>query len=324
MSMSFPQWLARAALAALLLASTGVQAQAGADCPPGPPDPGTFMSADARRQARDRGLLWQLEKDGRRSYLYATVHLSRADWAIPGPRIVAALRSMDVVALELDPGDPELMTALLRPGDTARSERILAGLRERLDRLAARGCVPQPMWQAIRTTQPLIQLTVLMAQEGRRAGFHPELAVDAVLGGVANIAGKPVVALETPAQQLEALKMESEADERQLIERSVSDLESGKGRDGMLKLLQLWADGDEAALANYPQWCECMDTPAERRFSIRLNDERNPGMADKLAALHAKGTRFFAAVGALHMTGPQTLTTLLQARGFKVERVLLD
>lgn len=324
MSMSFPQWLGRTVLVALLLVATAVQAQVAADCPPGPPDASTFMNAEARRQARDRGLLWRLEKDGRHSYLYATVHLSRADWAIPGPRIVAALRSTDVVALELDPADPELAAVLLRPTDTARSDRVLAGLRERLDRLATRGCVPQPVWQAMRTTQPLMQLTVLMVQEGRYAGFHPELAVDAVLGGVAKIAGKPVVALETPAQQLEALKMESEADERQLIERSVSELESGKGRDIMLKLLRLWADGDEASLANYQQWCECMDTPAERRFNTRLNDERNPGMADKLAAMHAKGTRFFAAVGALHMTGPQSLTTLLQARGFKVERVPLD
>ena len=53
----------------------------------------------------------------------------------------------------------------------------------------------------------------------------------------------------------------------------------------------------------------------------RLNDERNPPLADGIEALHRQGRRIFAAVGALHMTGPQSLPRLLAARGFKVERV---
>lgn len=318
MSMRPNPWIPRIALAALLLVAGAVRAQAAADCPPPAPTAQSVVTDELRQKARDRGLLWRVEKDGRSSWLYATVHLSRVEWAIPGPGVVAAVRGSDVVALELDPGDPELASVLLSPGDTKRTDRVLAGLRERLDRLAARACVPG---NVLRSMQPMLQLATLVAVEARREGFHPELAVDAVLWGLARGTGKPVVALETPAQQLAALTLESEADERQLIERSVAELESGKGRDSMAQLLQVWANGDEPRLASYTQWCECMDTPAERRFHARINDERNVAMADKLAALHGKGTRFFAGVGALHMTGPKALPGLLQARGFRVERV---
>ena len=52
----------------------------------------------------------------------------------------------------------------------------------------------------------------------------------------------------------------------------------------------------------------------------RLKVDRNPALADRIAALHIQGHRVFAAVGALHMTGPMTLPRLLAARGFSVER----
>ena len=52
-----------------------------------------------------------------------------------------------------------------------------------------------------------------------------------------------------------------------------------------------------------------------------LNDERNPALAERIDALHSEGRPLFAAVGALHMTGPQSLLRLLAARGFRIERV---
>jgi uncharacterized protein YbaP (TraB family) len=132
------------------------------------------------------------------------------------------------------------------------------------------------------------------------------------------------VALETPASQLAALTPASEADERVLLTQGLEEIESGAGRAMLRKLLQAWADGDDHTLATYADWCQCMETPEERRYLQRLNDERNGPMADKLVALHASGRTFFAAVGALHMTGPQALPTLLAARGFQVRRIPLS
>ena len=53
----------------------------------------------------------------------------------------------------------------------------------------------------------------------------------------------------------------------------------------------------------------------------KLNDDRNAPLADGIENQHRLGKRVFAAVGALHMTGPQGLPLLLAQRGFKVERV---
>jgi uncharacterized protein YbaP (TraB family) len=90
------------------------------------------------------------------------------------------------------------------------------------------------------------------------------------------------------------------------------------------RLAEAWEQGDLAALEDYLAWCECGDSEADREFMRRLNDERNGPLADGIAALHERGQRIFAAVGALHMTGPQALPALLAARGFRVERVAFD
>lgn len=306
-------------LLAWLLAGTGAAwAQGAPGCPPPPP-----MAADLRpdalaAQGRDRGLLWRLDKDGRSSWLYGTVHLSRPEWALPGPRIRAAMAASDVVALELDPADPQLPRLLLAATDAARNQRVLAGLQPQLRQLAAGACLPAP---GLARMPALVQLMTIAVSEARHDGFHPELAVDSVLLGLAGGLGKRFVALETPAQQLAALALPNEDDERELVEQGLADLASGHSRTMLLRLTRAWAAGDEADLASYPQWCRCQQTPAQRRFNRRLNDERNPALADQLAALHGAGQRFFAGVGALHMTGPQALSGLLRARGFEVRRV---
>lgn len=306
-------------LAAALLSLSGAAFAQAPHCPPEAPAPGPAEMEEQLRQSRDRGLLWQVEKDGRASWLYGTVHVSRMGWVMPGPRTRAALAGSDVLALELDPADPELQRLLTSGRDTARSERVLAGLKPRLDRLAARACVPAPVMAAM---PPLLQLMTVSLFDGRRDGFHPELGVDTVLWGMAQAMGKPLVALETAAGQLAAMTPETEADERALLAQGLKDLESGADRTLILRLLRAWSEGDEAALASYPQWCKCVETPEEQRFFRRINDQRNDAIADKLAALHGKGQRFFAGVGALHMTGPKSLTTLLRARGFQVRRVV--
>ena len=296
-------------------------AQAQADCPPAAPTLETLKAQDLRADVRDRGFLWRLTREGRTSWLYGTVHASRPAWALPGPRVQAALAASEVLALELDPGDPELMRVFGTPGDPARAARVTAGLESRIAAVAAHECVPVA---SLARLQPVLQVTTLSLADTRRDGFHPELAVDVILWGMARGTGKDVVALETPASQLAALVPESEAEEHALLEDSLKEIENGEGRATLRRLLQAWADSDIPGLESYPQWCQCMETPGERRYMQRLTDDRNGPMADKLAALDASGRRFFAAVGSLHMMGARGLPQLLRERGFQVEPVALS
>lgn len=315
------------ALAGAVLLAPGASAvwaaQPEAACPPSAQSQLTPQAVKAaQRQPQDRGFLWRLERDGRTSWLYGTLHLGRAAWVVPGPQLAAALRASDAMALEIDPLDLEAMKPLFEPGDPVRRAQVLTP--ERLRRL-------QRQWQAAcaedadgrhARLQPMLQTTVLSGQSAQRDGLYTDFAIDLVLAGYARRAGVPLVALESAQSQMDLFRADTAEEEAQQIDEALDELENGRLRQRMGELAAMWARSDWPRLQAYEQWCECLDTPAERALMRRLLDERNPGLADGIEALHARGQRVFAAVGALHMVGPTALPVLLAQRGFVLTPVL--
>ncbi len=275
-----------------------------------------------QRNGVDRGMLWRIEKDGRTSWLYGTIHLGRADWVRPGPTIQKAMAQSDTLALEIDSHDEATVRALNQPADPALVARLLSGERaQRLERQATEACVPSG---SLAKLQPILQVTVLSGLVARGDGLYPEFGVDETLAVSARNSNKPIVALESATEQLKVLTGDSEAEEAEQVDAALDELESGKLRGQLKEIADVWARSDVARLARYAEWCDCLNTPAEQRLMKRLLDDRNPGLADGIEQLHAGGKSVFAAVGALHMVGPQGLPTLMAARGFTVTPVLTD
>ncbi|MDP1650341.1 MAG: TraB/GumN family protein [Rubrivivax sp.] len=306
------QSLAALAAGVLALASTSALAQPATACPPMLPN---AAKADSAGTARDRGLLWRLTRDGRTSYLYGTLHIGKPAWRRLGPQLGAALRASDVLALEIDPSDPALLAAL---AELRHGAELPAALAERLKRAYARACVAP---ESLAELHPVLQATTLTVLEARWLGMDPSYAMEQLLGSEARALGRRVLSLETAAQQKAALVPDNDAEAQAVIEQSLQQLEDRSTRRVLARLAAAWEAGDLAALDDYEAWCECIADEDDRAFMRRLNDERNPLLADGIAALHRQGRRVFAAVGALHMTGPQSLPRLLQARGFRVERL---
>jgi uncharacterized protein YbaP (TraB family) len=309
------------ALAALLAAAEPPRAQpaAAAGCPPEvQPPTAQQIEHGVRHHARDRGFLWRLQRDGRTSYLYGTIHLGRFEWAFPGPTVLAALRDAQVLALELDLNDPQTMqrtmALALREAPGLLDDTRAARLARQLDAQ----CLPQA---AVASMHPVFQAMTLTMLAGRHDGFDPAWAQEAVLTGAAQALQRRVVALETPERQVQALLASDLAGQRYLLDSALTQLEDGSTRRGLHRLAEVWERGDLARLADYESWCECVRSETGRQFMRELNDARNPGLADGIAALHRGGQTVFAAVGALHMVGPQALPRLLAERGFVVERI---
>jgi uncharacterized protein YbaP (TraB family) len=154
---------------------------------------------------------------------------------------------------------------------------------------------------------------------GRRDGFDPAYAIDLVLAIVARQLGKPIASLETPEAQMQTLQMPTQEETIAYVESSLDELESGRARPLLNRLAKAWTTGDYAELSSYDRWCECMGTASDRAAMKRLLDDRNPALAAGIDALHASGKQVFAAVGSLHMIGPNGLPALLRQRGYKVE-----
>jgi uncharacterized protein YbaP (TraB family) len=302
-------------------AQPAAQATVPVECPPTPRMPTAEERARGAEQARDRGFLWRVSKNGRSSYLYGTIHIARMEWMFPGPKVSAALRASQVVAFELDITDADLMRRL-QSGFSAQAgepgaelpEDLSKRLRERL--LAA--CAPPEMLSAM---SPEMVGALLVMMSVRRDGLDASYGVDPALAHIAREQLKTVVSLETPELQLKLLKSSSAGDLREGLEKMLDDLEHDRARPMLLRVAQVWADGDADTMLRYREWCDCAKTALERATLKAMLDDRNPAMAARIDALHAGGKTVFAAVGSLHMFGKSGLPALLARRGYKVERI---
>jgi len=303
----------RACAAALLALGLG-HAVAAPPCPPPPAAPTAAQAA--QRGARDLGLLWRLSKDGRDSWLFGTIHVGKPAWMAPGPALRQALARSDVLALEVDPTDPQGAAGLQQA--TRDAPPADAALRQRLQALAAAACVPP---EALQGLHPMLQLMTLTLLQARQDGLDAAFAQELMLAAAARAAGLRIVALESVAQQIGALLPQDPAQLQQLVEQSLDQLERGRASPILRRLAEAWAAGDLETLERYAEWCECADTPQQRAWLRQLNDERNAHLAAGIDELHARGHKVLAAVGALHMTGAQALPRLLQQRGYIVHRV---
>ncbi len=302
-------------LAALGLA-LAANAFADTHCPPPPAQPSAAQQQAAQRDARDHGLLWRISKHGRESWLFGTLHVGRLEWSVPGPLLRQALTGSEVLALEIDPADPAL-AAQLREAMRNVPEPDPA-LRQRLQHQATEACLPAAALQGL---PPMLQLMTLTLLQARRDALDASFGQEQMLAATARASGLRIVALESVEQQIELLLPADAALMHGLLEAALDQLETGRSRALMRRLAQAWADGDLQTLERYEQWCECADSEAQRAWLRRLNDARNAPLAARIDALHAAGHKVFAAVGALHMTGPQALPRLLQERGYTVQRL---
>ena len=287
-------------------------------CPPLATAPSLELMQAAMAQASDRGPLWRISRDGHDSFLYGTLHIGKALWMAPGPVIRNALRQSDTIALELDPMDDAVQAEMAARLAALPSVVLAPALQARLARAWQFECLPA---NALDSGPPEMKAIALLVLAGRRDGLDPAYASEVMLAALARLGKRRLVSLETVSMQLDVLMGQTAAEVEDMVRETLDELEADPNRATMMRMVIAWAAGDVAELERYDQWCECVNSDAERARMKRMLDERNPGMARGIDELHAAGGHVFAAVGTLHMTGGTGLPALLAARGYAVQRL---
>jgi hypothetical protein len=314
--------LLRICLLALLLApAVSSRAAPETACPPATESPTPEAIQTATRNARDHGFLWRISRDGRTSYLYGTIHVAKLDWIVPGPTVMGALRATDTIALELDLLDAEIQAAMSKGLAALPNVALSDALAKRVRRQAESACLP---YDSVGKLSPEMQVVTLTLMAGRWDGLDAAYGTDIVLAAVGHAAKKNMVSLETPESQLKVLHAHDAREIADFVEAGLDELETGRARRMLSRLAGVWASADYTNMADYEQWCECLNTPIERETMKRALDDRNPGLADRIDGLHNAGKQVFAAVGSLHMFGSTGLPAQMARRGYQVDRVSLE
>ncbi|MCV2368013.1 TraB/GumN family protein [Roseateles oligotrophus] len=289
-----------------------------AACPPAPTQATAAQAAAWSRLAQDHGLLYRISRDGRDSYVYGSLHIGRPEWAYPGPKLRAALERVDVLALELDLSDAATLQVLSQPPAHAPELKLTPALRKRLDAQASAACLPA---EALARQHPLMALSTYTVLAARWDGLDPSFGQETLLTLWAREHALPIIGLEDAAGQLRALIPADPKLALLALQKGLAQLEQGRVRPIMKRLAQAWAQGDLATMQDYAHWCDCVEDAQDRADFVRLNDGRNPTLAAGIEARHAQGQSVLAAVGALHLSGQQSLLKQLSQRGFVVQQL---
>lgn len=261
--------------------------------------------------------MWQVGSGKRQIIIYGTVHAlpQGADWF--SPKAEAAFNKADAIVLEMvPPAELGELSGLINqvgmlPAPVPVADRIPADLRPRYAALIRRESVP---WRALDAMKSWLAAITLVQLELLSVGIDPAAGVDVTLAARARSAGKRMIGLETARGQLELFDDLPEAEQRLLLASAVD--ESGRSATRIKALLDAWAAGDVARIR-----ADFDDSSLSPELEQRLFTRRNAAWVDWMKQALKQPGRYFMAVGAAHMDGPNSIIAMLQARGVKVRRV---
>lgn len=273
--------------------------------------------------APNRGVLYRVSHRGNTSYLFGTVHVGQTAFYPLEPQVTRALSAADKLVLEVDIRDmATVQQAVLRhgmyPDGQTIHQHLSATSLEKLKQALQVAGIP---FEAVDRMKPWMIANLLIGQSMARAGYPAEEGLELYFLAVAKKENKAVQALETADYQLSLFNGLSDAQQEEYLQENLTQLADGSAIRKGLSLITAWQHADnkalEAALLEMQN-----DTSVSSRFLQRvLLNERNPNMANKIAALLKNDKKTFVAVGALHLIGDKGVPALLLKRGYKVEKL---
>lgn len=262
--------------------------------------------------------LWQIKSGNSTVYLFGTVHVlpNDTDWHFPA--LNQALTQSQVLYIELTDDDQASMASLvLRYGlDTAHP--LSTQLNESDNAALAKAAQLAALPGGVATLQPmkpwLAALTLSVAPL-LKAGLDPEAGVDKQLKSQMTSAGKPVHGLETAEQQIQFLADLPSPMQVAFLRDTLRDAD--KGTAELLSLVDVWKQGDVAAIAKLEN--DELKTREPALYQT-LIVQRNAQWAGKIKDMMKQPGTVFIAVGAAHLAGPDSVQAQLAKLGITVQQ----
>jgi len=262
--------------------------------------------------------LWAIKDKDSTIYLFGTVHVLKPTTQWRSPRIAKAFQDADDLVMEIEqPEDPMATRALMLRYGVDPAKPLSGKLKpESYAKLqaAAQGMGFPP--QALEPMRPWLAALTVSLTPLLRAGYDPESGVEKLLTAQAKAAGKPISAFETMEQQVRFFADMTPAQETQLLESTLDEIDDGPAK--IDALVAAWAAGDQGELKR--QMVDEMQADYPEIYKLLLVD-RNQDWARQLKARLAGSGVSFVAVGAGHLTGPDSLQAQLRKLGIETKRV---
>lgn len=265
----------------------------------------------------DRIPLWEVSRDGASIYLLGSVHVLRPESYPLNEALYEAFDAAEVVAFEVDLGAAaEAAPMMMARGIFQGGQTLQTALPPDVyDDLAGRlGTLGMPI-QSVAPMKPWLVGLTLNALSLQQVGFDPQLGVDMHFYQRGVRQGKRVIGLETMEDQINVFDSLTAEQQVEFLRGTLDEMDRATGQ--MEEIATVWATGDIERLSEMLN--ESLKDQPE--LTEKLLFERNRNWIPKIEELLAGDEPAIVIVGLGHMVGEGSVTELLSARGYTVERV---
>jgi uncharacterized protein YbaP (TraB family) len=261
--------------------------------------------------------LWQIEKNGKISYLFGSIHLGSNDM-YPLSDVVnkAYARSEHlVVEINLRPDAQASMQPLVQK----YGFNLTVPLEKRLSPkgliIYQQACQKKPLpCQQFSSYQAWFLSVQLSLMSMQKLGYKDELGIDKHFLALAHQSKKDIISLESAESQFKLLDSFNQQQQESML---IQSLQATK--KDFISLFDAWKTGDEDALlsmfqADYTQ-------PEDKAIYEALFDERNIKMVKQISENLNAGKSLFVVVGAGHIIGENGIVDLLKKEGYSLAQI---
>ena len=270
-----------------------------------------FLSLLSITAFAEQGLFWKAESNSSKPiYLFGTIHTDDNRVTEFSPRVIEALKAVDVFMMEVEPPKD---TSILQMQDANLSTILSAQELEQVYVLADFHVMHR---DAVLRTKPWL-LAVVFDSPRPLTPY----AQDNLLMRLAEDLGKDVIGLETADEHFSVMDGLTLDEQVAFLRKVLRRSQKTKERD-YEQLVKAYLKGDADKLSAMNDKMTGSMLPAElwARMRVKLLDERNLVMAERMLA-KAQDKSLFVAVGASHLAGKTGLVATLKQAGYKISVV---
>jgi uncharacterized protein len=298
---------------AMVFAIAGAPTQVLAQAAPAPAAPAAAPAIQGQGPA-----LWVIKDADSTLYLFGSVHVLRPTTGWASPRVNAAFDSASDIWFEItNPEDQAAMMPLIQQyglsPQTPLSSRLTPEEVAQLDVAAKTIGASAAQLDPLKPWLAALSLSVAPLV---KAGYDPQSGVELALKARAQAAGKRLHGFETLEKQVGMLATLPDDVQLEFLRETLKDFDEAV--EMLDSMVEAWAKGDVQALDRIV--VEEMKTDAPELYKVLLVD-RNTDWANQIQTLLQGSGTAFIAVGAAHLTGDDSVQSILQSRGVAVETV---
>ena len=263
--------------------------------------------------------VWKVSNDQHSLYIGGTIHvLTPEDYPL-AKEYDLAFKASDKVIFETDmqavssPEFAQKMMSKMMYSDGTTIDKVLQP--DTYQALTVHLSSRQIPMQAFASHKPSLLAISLTFIELQAMGYTSE-GVDMFFANLAQTQGKEQGWLETPDEQLDFIAKLGGDDPSAMIEYTLKDIK--KMPEMFAELHSTWLEGDMQGMA------EVGITPFKADYPVIYKDllvTRNNNWFPQIVKMLNDQPTEFILVGALHLSGPDSVLAKLKTKGYKIEKL---